>query len=103
MYLDDEIPVGVDDAYELALADDLELDREVGYYNGDDLKDSTEPWDMTSELSNYEGIDDVEDLDSSERRLIAANHQHIKAAHEEALASAAKSKKKHKKKEIKKE
>jgi len=88
MYEDEEIAVGTD-AYELSSADDDMVEREVGFYNGEDLKDNTEPWDMTSEYLNYEGNDDVEDLDSedTESRLIQQTHK------EEALASKETSKK----------
>jgi len=92
---DDEIAVGTD-PYEVALAEDEELEREVSFYNGDDLKDSTEPWDMTSEQNNYEGVDDVEDLDEQ----ISHNRLMSQDSHEKAVSAAkSKSKKKeHKKK-----
>merc|ERR1719361_2808363 len=83
MYLDEVEVGGAEDAYELALAEDSELEKEVGFYNDDDLKQK-EPWDMTSEYANYEGNDDVEDLDSVDNRLIN-DHPHHK---EEALASS---------------
>merc|ERR1719379_2180973 len=91
MYLDEEVAVGAD-PYELSSADDDMVEREVGFYNGEDLKDNTEPWDMTSEYLNYEGNDDVEDLDSedTESRLI---QQTQRIAKEEALASKETSKK----------
>jgi len=98
---DDEVAVGTD-PYEVALAEDQELEREVSFYNGDDLKDSTEPWDMTSENDNYEGVDDVEDLDQK----ISTNRLMDQDSHEKAVSqSASKSEKKqktHKKKKKKK-
>lgn len=102
MYLDEEVAVGAD-PYELSSADDDMVEREVGFYNGEDLKDNTEPWDMTSEYLNYEGNDDVEDLDSedTESRLI---QQTQRIAKEEALASEETSKKtEHKSKKTKKQ
>lgn len=104
---DDETAVGVD-PYEVALAEDKELEKEVAYYNGEDLKDSVDSYKDMSEydITNYEESqehDNLEDVDS-DSRLLKDQHQHPKVSHEEAVSVASSQttkKKKYKKKKVK--